>query len=147
MSFSEIIWKKRDSLDFGNTMIENEFRHFGFLSEEKTNYLLFTYEPAEISKDLGTAKTDAGLLKYAPANDVFYALRFNGEGHDFDVYGTIRTLEEYEEQGLPVRIFGFPSFLYFTVKQMKETGHRPLKYFECPNHHFHIPVYSLKHKI
>jgi hypothetical protein len=185
----------QDSLDFGNTMIENEFRHFGFLSEEKTNYLLFTYEPAEISKDLGTAKTDAGLLKYAPANDVFYALRFNGEGHDFDVYGTIRTLEEYEEQGLPVRIFGFPSFLYFTVKQMKETGHRPLKlnkasmtmlgggwkgyadkqitkdelyplveevlgipaencrdgygstehsvpYFECPHHHFHIPVYS-----
>ena len=37
------------------------------------------------------------------------------------------TLEEYEEQGLPVRIFGFPSFLYFTVQQMKETGHRPLK--------------------
>ena len=185
----------KDTYDFGNSMIENEFRYFGFLSDKPTNYILFTYEPAEVSKNLGTAKTDLGLLSYAPVNDTFFALRFNGQGHDFDVYGTINALEEYEKQGLPVRIFGFPSFLYFTVRQMKETGHRPLKlnkdsmtmlgggwkgyadkqiqktelyamveemlgipaqncrdgygstehsvpYFECPNHHFHIPVYS-----
>lgn len=185
----------KDTYDFGNAMIENEFRYFGFLSDEPTNYLLFTYEPAEVSKKLGTAQTDLGLLSYAPVNETFFALRYNGEGHDFDVYGTINALEEYEKQGLPVRIFGFPSFLYFTVKQMKDTGHRPLKlnkksmtmlgggwkgyadkqiqkselyalveemlgipaencrdgygstehsvpYFECPNHHFHIPVYS-----
>jgi len=185
----------QDSFDFGNTMIKNEFRYYGFLSDEPTNYLLFTYEPAEVSKNLGTAKTDLGLLSYAPVNETFFALRYNGVGHDFDVYGTIAALEEYEKQGLPVRIFGFPSFLYFTVRQMKETGHRPLKlnknsmtmlgggwkgyadkqiqkselydmveemlgipsqncrdgygstehsvpYFECKNHHFHIPVYS-----
>jgi len=185
----------KDSFDFGNAMIENEFRYYGFLSDEPTNYLLFTYEPAQVSKNLGTAKTDLGLLSYAPVNDTFFALRYNGIGHDFDVYGTIKALEEYEEQGLPVRIFGFPSFLYFTVQQMKDTGHRPLKlnkksmtmlgggwkgyadkqiqkselyalveemlgipeencrdgygstehsvpYFECPKHHFHIPVYS-----
>ena len=185
----------KDSFDFGNSMIRNEFRYYGFLSDEPTNYLLFTYEPAQVSKDLGTAKTDIGHLEYAPVNETFFALRYNGEGHDFDVYGTINALEEYEKQGLPVRIFGFPSFLYFTVKQMKDTGHRPLRhntksmtmlgggwkgyadkqikkeelyalveemlgipeqncrdgygstehsvpYFECPNHHFHIPVYS-----
>lgn len=185
----------KNSFDFGNAMIENEFRYYGFLSEELTNYLLFTYEPANISKDLGTAKTDLGLLSYAPVNDTFFALRYNGVGHDFDVYGTIHALEEFERQGRPVRIFGFPSFLYFTVKQMKDTGHRPLKlnpnsmtmlgggwkgyadkqiskqelyamveemlgipeqncrdgygstehsvpYFECPHHHFHIPIFS-----
>lgn len=185
----------KDTQDFGNAMIENEFRYFNFVSDEPTNYLLFTYEPAETSKNLGTAQTDMGLLSYAPVNDTFFALRYNGQGHDFDVYGTINALEEYEKQGLPVRIFGFPSFLYFTVRQMKETGHRPLKlnkksmtmlgggwkgyadkqiqkselyalveemlgipeencrdgygstehsvpYFECPKHHFHIPVYS-----
>ncbi len=184
-----------DSFEFGNSMVKNEFRYFGFLSDEPTNYLLFTYEPAQSSKNLGTAKTDIGLLSYAPVNQTFFALRYNGNGHDFDVYGTIKALEEYEEQGLPVRIFGFPSFLYFTVRQMKESGHRPLQlnpnsmtllgggwkgyadkqiqkselyamveemlgipsencrdgygstehsvpYFECPNHHFHIPVYS-----
>lgn len=185
----------QDSFDFGHTMVKNQFRHFGFLSEEETNYLLFTYEPADVSSKLGTAKTDIGMLSYAPEHEHFFALRYNGQGHDFDVYGTISKLEEYEKQGLPVRIFGFPSFLYFTVKQMKDTGHRPLKlnpksmtmlgggwkgyadkqiskkelyslveemlgipeancrdgygstehsvpYFECPNHNFHIPVYS-----
>ena len=185
----------KDTQDFGNAMVKNEFRYFGFLSEELTNYLLFSYEPSQTSKDLGTAQTDIGLLSYAPVNETFFALRFNGQGHDFDVYGTIETLEKYEKQGLPVRIFGFPSFLYFTLRQMKETGHRPLKlnpnsmtmlgggwkgyadkqiskselyamaeemlgipaencrdgygstehsvpYFECKNHHFHIPVYS-----
>lgn len=185
----------KDTYDFGNTMIENEFRYYGFLSDEPTNYLLFTYEPAKVSENLGTAQTDMGLLSYAPVNDTFFALRYNGQGHDFDVYGTIKALEEYEKQGHPVRIFGFPSFLYFTVRQMKETGHRPLRlnkksmtmlgggwkgyadkqikkaelyemveemlgipqencrdgygstehsvpYFECPNHNFHIPVYS-----
>ncbi|MBR4868835.1 MAG: acyl-protein synthase, partial [Clostridia bacterium] len=116
----------KDTQDFGNAMIENEFRHFGFLSDQPTNYLLFTYEPADVSKSLGTAQTDMGLLSYAPVNETFFALRYNGQGHDFDVYGTIHALEEYEKQGLPVRIFGFPSFLYFTVRQMKETGHRPL---------------------
>lgn len=185
----------QDTFDFGNSMIKNEFRYYGFLSDKPTNYLLFTYEPAQTSKNLGTAKTDMGMLSYAPVNETFFGLRFNGVGHDFDVYGTIRALEEYEEQGLPVRIFGFPSFLYFTVKQMKDTGHHPLHlnkesmtmlgggwkgyadkqiqktelyamveemlgipesncrdgygstehsvpYFECPKHHFHIPVYS-----
>jgi phenylacetate-coenzyme A ligase PaaK-like adenylate-forming protein len=43
------------------------------------------------------------------------------------VYGTIRTLQDYEEQGLPVRIFGFPSFLYFTLDQMKKLRMKPLK--------------------
>lgn len=116
----------RDSFDFGNAMIKGEFRRFGFLSGKEVNYLLYTYEPSEKSKDLGTAKTDMGLLAYAPADRIFFALRYNGTSHDFDPYGTIQTLESYEEEGKPVRIFGFPSFLYATLRQMKETGHRPL---------------------
>ena len=115
----------KDSFDFGNRMIENEFRHFGFLSDELTNYLLFTYEPAQISKDLGTAKTDLGLLSYAPVNETFFALRYNGVGHDFDVYGTIHALEEYEKQGLPVRIFGFPSFLPLFHRSANERDGTP----------------------
>jgi len=184
----------KSSWDFGQTMIRRTLDYFGFVSNEPANYLLYTYEPTEGS-NLGTAKTDEGLLQYAPRNECCFALKFNGEGHDFDVYGTIRALQDYEAQGLPVRIFGFPSFLYFTLEQMKKLGMRPLKldknsltmlgggwkgyadkqiskrelyglaeemlgipesrcrdgygstehsvpYFECPNHHFHIPIYS-----
>lgn len=184
----------KPSWDFGQSMIGNMIKYYGFLSNEKTNYILYTYEPTKGSK-LGTAKTDEGLMQYAPVNDKFFALKYNGHGHDFDVFGVINKLYEYEEQGLPVRIFGFPSFLYFTLKQMQDLNMRPLKlnkksimmlgggwkgyadkqigkyelynlceemlgvpqencrdgygstehsvpYFECKNHHFHIPIYS-----
>lgn len=115
----------RDSWDFGQDMIKSLFSYFELISEEPTNYLLFTYEPTAGST-LGTAKTDQGLMQYAPQNDVFYALRYNGLSHDFDVYGTIDALKEYEKQGKPVRIFGFPSFLHFTLNQMQRLNMRPL---------------------
>lgn len=116
----------QDSWDFGQGMIRNLFRFNGFLSEQETNYLLFTYEPTDGSR-LGTAKTDIGLLQYAPVSSVFYALRFNGKSHDFDAYGTIETFQRYAEERKPVRIFGFPSFLYFTLRQMKEMHLSPVR--------------------
>ena len=184
----------QDSWDFGQDMVKNELEHFGYLSDEPTNYMLYTYEPTEGSS-LGTAKTDVGLLQYAPIKEAFFALRYNGIDHDFDVYGTIDKFKEYEKDGAPVKIFGFPSFLYFTLKQMKDMnipkiklnknsrtlfgggwkGHadkqvpkeelyalieemigipqencrdgygsteHSVPYFECANHHFHVPVYS-----
>ncbi len=114
------------SWEFGETMIRSILDYFGFVSNEPTNYILYTYEPSE-GNILGTAKTDQGLLKYAPQNKVRYALRFNGIGHDFDSYGIIETFLDYEKEGLPVRIFGFPSFLYFTLQQMKSMKIKPLK--------------------
>ena len=184
----------QDSWDFGQEMIKSLFRFNHFLSDEPTDYLLYTYEPTAGSQ-LGTAKTDQGLLQYAPVHDVFFALRYNGQSHDFDVYGVIEALKRYEKGGRPVRIFGFPSFLYCPLCQMKELGEKPLHlnpmsmtlfgggwkghaqkqvskatlyalieemlgipdanirdgygstehsvpYFECKNHHFHIPVFS-----
>jgi phenylacetate-coenzyme A ligase PaaK-like adenylate-forming protein len=109
-------------------MVDWIYSYNDWLSEEKTNYLLFTYEPEEGSK-LGTAYTDNFLCKYAPINSVHYGLRYLGkkEGHKFDVFGCIRTLQDYERDGKPVRVFGFPSFFYFTLKKMKEFGMKPLK--------------------
>ena len=119
----------KDSFDFGNSMIENEFRYYGFLSDELTNYLLFTYEPAEVSKDLGTAKTDVGLLSYAPVNDTFFALRYNGEGHDFDVYGTIAALEEYERQNEGLEMIASENVPSEAVLEAQASYHT-LKYAE-----------------
>ncbi|MCL1941224.1 MAG: hypothetical protein FWG09_04710 [Synergistaceae bacterium] len=114
------------SWEFGQKMIRAELDHFGFVSDEPANYILYTYEPAGENK-LGTSKTDQGLLQYAPPNKCCYALRFNGASHDFDSYGVIEAFKEYEKEGLPVRIFGFPSFLYFTLRQMKAMNIKPLK--------------------
>ena len=88
------------------------------------NYLLYTYETEPDSK-LGTAYTDNYLCKFAPIKEGFFAIRRTGTGgHDFDVFGCIEKLRAYANEGLPVRIFGFPSFLYFTLKRMKDLRDR-----------------------
>jgi len=112
-------------------MVDWIFEYYNWVTPEQScNYLLYTYEPEEGSK-LGTAYTDNFLCKYAPINEVRYALRFFGEkGHKFDIFGVIENLKRFEKDGKPVRIFGFPSFLYFTVKQMKELGLPPIKLHE-----------------
>jgi phenylacetate-coenzyme A ligase PaaK-like adenylate-forming protein len=117
----------RWSLAAGQAMVDAEFSHFGLVSEEPANYLLYTYETEADSK-LGTAYTDNYLCKFAPVNEAFYALRRTGRGgHDFDVFGAIERLRAYEKQGLPVRILGFPAFLFFTLERMRDLKLPPLK--------------------
>ncbi len=109
-------------------MVDSIFHSYNWNNEERTNYLLFTYEPEEGSK-LGTAYTDNFLCKYAPVNEVHYGIRYLGkeEGHKFDVFGCIEALKKFERDGIPVRVFGFPSFFFFTLSKMKELGMEPLK--------------------
>lgn len=116
------------SMRSGQRMLDWIFERNGWNTPgRKTNYLLYSYETEPDSK-LGTAYTDNFLCKYAPPQDVFLALRRTGTGgHDFDAFGCIAALRRYESEGLPVRIFGFPAFLYFTLKRMRDLGLPPLK--------------------
>ncbi|GAB4012914.1 MAG: long-chain-fatty-acid--CoA ligase [Bdellovibrio sp.] len=110
-------------------MVDWIFDYYQFNNQDTPcNYLLYTYEPEEGSK-LGTAYTDNFLCKYAPVNKVVYALKYLGpnQGHKFDAFGVIRALQEFEKEGLPVRIFGFPAFFYFTLEQMIELDLPDLK--------------------
>lgn len=96
--------------------------------DKKANYLLYSYQQTPDSK-LGTAFTDNYLCKYAPVSGVFTTLRLTGDGgHEFDVFGTIDALKRFAAEKLPVRIFGFPAFLYFTLERMKKLGVEPLKF-------------------
>ncbi len=108
------------SLSAPQRMIDFIFEKNGWCSPDKAaNYLLYSYESERDSK-LGTAYTDNFLCKYAPVNRVFSALRLTGSGsHEFDIFGCIDRLKEFEKEGLPVRIFGFPAFLHFTLERMK----------------------------
>lgn len=100
-------------------MVEFIFQKNGWISREPANYLLYTYETEPDSK-LGTAYTDNFLCSFAPVKSAFYALRRTGNGsHEFDVFGAIETLRRFEKEGAPVRIFGFPAFLHFTIERMK----------------------------
>jgi phenylacetate-coenzyme A ligase PaaK-like adenylate-forming protein len=110
-------------------MVDRIFDYYGWITPDSPcNYLLYTYEPEEGSK-LGTAYTDNFLCKYAPVSRVTYALKSlgKGKGHKFDAFGVVRALQEYAEEGLPVRILGFPSFFHFTLKLLRDQEIGPLK--------------------
>ena len=87
--------------------------------KEESNFLLLAYEPLTNFK-VGTTKTNIFLTSFAKPKEIFFALRATNNTHEFDRFGTVRKLQEYEAAGLPVRIHGFPSFMYFTLKQMQE---------------------------
>lgn len=110
------------SLNGAQSMVERIFRHYGwFTPQTPCNYLLLSYEPkGRIS--LGTAFTDQFLCRFAPVNRIAYALRNSADGHQFDLFGVVAALQSFAEEGLPVRIFGFPAFLWQTLQHMHATG-------------------------
>ncbi|KOV61254.1 acyl-protein synthase [Streptomyces sp. MMG1121] len=108
-------------------MVARIFDHYGWITpEQPVNYLLYSYEPAPALK-LGTSFTDNYLCDFAPARHTTHALRHTGTGHEFDVNGCITALQRYAEDDVPVRILGFPAFLYFTLERMRAMGLPPLR--------------------
>ncbi|QKV64364.1 acyl-protein synthase [Pseudomonas sp. 43A] len=107
------------SLAGAQWMVAQIFRHYGWdTPDTPCNYLLLSYEP-QGRITLGTSFTDQFLCRFAPANRVVYALRSTGEGHQFDVFGVISALQAFAEEGLPVRILGFPAFLWQALQRMQ----------------------------
>jgi phenylacetate-coenzyme A ligase PaaK-like adenylate-forming protein len=116
------------SVGSARRMVEFVFESLGWIETSlKVNYLLYTYEVEPDSK-LGTAMTDNFLCGFAPAREVFCALRRTGSGgFDFDSFGCIEKFRAYAVSCAPTRIFGFPAFLYFTLERMKKLGLAPLR--------------------
>lgn len=103
-----------------------EASRLGMITDEPTNFLLYSYEPAE-GVNVGTLRTRQMMRRYAKEQGLEYALKYTGKGHEFDLFGCIDALLRFEKEGLPVRLLGFPAFLYFTLEKMKDMGYPPLK--------------------
>lgn len=116
------------SLGSAQAMLDRMIDYYGWIQpDKKVRYLLYTYEPQENMK-LGTSFTDHYLCKYAPTEDVFYALRNNGKGgHEFDPFGCLQFLQQAATDQVPLRVFGFPAFLYFTLKRQQAVGIKPFR--------------------
>lgn len=100
------------------------FADLGLIDPRPVNYLCFTYDP-EVAKDLGTAFSDRSLTAFAPAADTAYAIRWSEEAGEFrlDERAVKEALLAFAASGLPVRILGFPSFLWRIVRDLRrETG-------------------------
>ena len=116
------------SIASGRRMVDYVFDHFGWYEPGKeTNYLVSNYEP-EAGSTRGTTNTSRFLTKYAPARYISYVLRLTGEGtHEFDLFGSIEVLKRYEAEAIPVRLIGFPSFIFFILERMKKLGVKDLR--------------------
>ena len=108
------------SIRSGRRMVRFIYDHNGFNTpDQEANFLLLAYEPRQGFK-VGTTNTNIFLTSFARPGEIFFALRATGGGHEFDRFGTVERLARFADQGRPVRIHGFPSFMYFILKQMEE---------------------------
>ena len=116
------------SIEAGRRMVDFVFQYHEWVTPDSpVNYIDLGYEQ-EQGSHLGTANTMNFLCKYAPINHVHYALRRIGGGlHEPDIFGCIDRLEQYAEQGKPVRLIGFPAYFYFILKRMSDLSRPALK--------------------
>lgn len=88
--------------------------------ENEYNYLFFTYE-IDFASNVGTAFSDMLLTSLAPKiKNKFFALKYDNSKKDFyfDIDSVISTLIKYSKQDNPVRILGFPAYIYFTIEEI-----------------------------
>lgn len=114
------------TLAAGRRMVARLFEHNGWIDDEPVNYLLYHYQP-QPGLSLGTSATGQLTCRFAPVNAIEYGLPNTGTGHEFDPFGCVRALLRFAEEGRPVRIFGFPAFLAFTLDRMRDMGLPPIE--------------------
>ncbi len=120
------IFLDKSTLSLGTKMIVKSMLYHKFVSIIPTNYLLLGYEPKP-GNDMGNVKVLTGMTRLAPALHKFFALRSMGDEYRIDYFGIMNALVKYDKQKLPVRIMGFPSYLYMLLLTMKEMKLKPLK--------------------
>lgn len=111
----------RNSLFLGILMMLRFFSHHKLLSLLPTNYIVLGYEPSRHTQ-MGAVKTAYGTTKFAPALHREYALRATETGYELNLEGVKKALLRYEKIGLPVRLVGFPSYLFFLIQALREEG-------------------------
>lgn len=106
------------SLDNVKKLAFNIHRSLGMASEQKYNYLCFTYDP-KVADDLGTAFTDELLTNFTGKKEVYYAIRWSEEKKDFELNeeGVVETLKRFAASGVPTRILGFPALLFEMIEK------------------------------
>lgn len=96
--------------------------------DSEVNYLCFSYDP-DTGGAKGAAHTHTAYASFAKAREVFYAISRGADGEaKFKIDECIDALARYAATGIPLRITGFPSFGYTTLKKLDEMGRR----FEFP---------------
>jgi phenylacetate-coenzyme A ligase PaaK-like adenylate-forming protein len=105
-------------------IVSNIFDSLGLVDhQQKVNYLCFTYDPRKAGS-VGTAFSDKMLTGLTGRRSVFYAIRWNEAigDFDFDLEATVKKLIEFNRRPEPVRILGFPAYLWQVCNRLEEKG-------------------------
>lgn len=99
-------------------------REHHLFSIRPTHYIMLGYQPR---RDNQTVISKTAFLSsfYAPPLAHTYALKYRDGAYHADLDGVRKRMEELRRQRRPVRIIGFPAYLYFLLEEMKK---RNLKY-------------------
>ncbi len=107
-------------------IVNSIFASLGMVDHsQKVNYLCFTYDP-KVAGNVGTAFSDKMLTGLTARRSVFYAIRWNHNANDFefDLEATVKKLIEFSRRPEPVRILGFPAYLWQVCNRLDEKGMR-----------------------
>lgn len=116
---SHISWDG-DSKQRQGKMRENIMKTYGLVSSEKVNYLIFAYSP-RVSEGKGAAHAHQMYSTFAPANKKYFAIDADKNGKAFfSEKDSVKHFSEFESDGIPLRIIGFPAFIYDTLLYMKK---------------------------
>ncbi len=87
------------------------------------NCILFSYDH-KFASDVGTAFSDKLLSGLTGVKELVYALKWSEEKQDFafDIDGIIEALIKFNRDDAPLRIIGFPAFLYELCMEYEKTG-------------------------
>lgn len=107
----------------GAAMVVRLGRASGLFSGVPTNYIILGYEPHR-DNQTAISKTQRASMLYAPPLRVKYALVRGPGGYRPDFAGVKKALEQYAGQRSPVRLVGFPAYLYFLLRELERGGLR-----------------------
>jgi phenylacetate-coenzyme A ligase PaaK-like adenylate-forming protein len=113
------IWFDQKSLDRVQRMLDVYLEQEGMVSSVPTNYIVFSYDPAD-AKDLGVAYSEENQLRFAPVKSVYFALKKNAEGEwHFDLEAALAILLKFASEEEPTRVFGMPAFIFGFLEFLK----------------------------
>jgi len=104
---------------YGLNMLRRMLFYHKLPSAVPANYIILGYEPSR-HNHMGAVRTAYGATLLAPALHREYALKDTGADYALNEEGIVNALTRYSRAKSPVRINGFPAYLYFLLKRLEQ---------------------------
>ena len=108
----------KKSLFFAGVAAGRVIARHGLFSVRPVHYVILGFPPGK-ENQTAISRTQRLSTMFAPALSRKYALRKGKHGYRPDFNGLLEALRRYGRGNAPVRIIGFPAYLYFLLKEME----------------------------